>query len=530
MARAALETGRETAVTPDKRAAGAGTERASLAAPQPPHRKATMDLSGLAYPARPNRTGLPDPLKAGVEALSGVSLDDVSVHYGSSRPAQLQAHAFALGSDIHVAPGQERHLAHEAWHVVQQKQGRVPITARLGGEAISDDAALEAEANTMGARSLAWIGRPTGALVQRTAAPVVQRNRKPNPYSDATANSGSSTAHHIVPDTLLDASMDRVAADARETLKAGFLPALADLTLKQLFETKELDVKVDNVRINRAFADAEPIATTAFGNLGADDKARIKINGQPYATFETEYGQLKGGAVGDDGVALEADHRAGLLTVFYQWQAGNIFLGASSENRLEPGAKDDFDSDAGFFFDPLHVAALLDIFKDLTALRANLDTPANQALTFAKLQQMAALTNPFGAVTANDNTRWKEVNLAQVQLLAKLEGSNRPDLPVGQATKRVPKALLATNSDQAAHADAQGLLGAMNAATPLPTPVRILAPDVSFVIAQAGAGPVNLSLAGFAGETAVAKAGAAYVIGELVTAAQTVLKNALGIA
>ncbi|MEM7041075.1 MAG: DUF4157 domain-containing protein [Bacteroidota bacterium] len=36
-----------------------------------------------------------------------------------------QAHAYDQGTDIHIGPGQEKHLPHEAWHVVQQKQGRV---------------------------------------------------------------------------------------------------------------------------------------------------------------------------------------------------------------------------------------------------------------------------------------------------------------------------------------------------------------------------------------------------------------------
>lgn len=102
-----------------------------------------------------NRTGLPENLKAGVESLSGVGLDDVAVHYNSARPAQLGAAAYTQGTDIHVAPGEERHLAHEAWHVVQQKQGRVRATMQLKGEAVNDDAALEREADVMGERALA---------------------------------------------------------------------------------------------------------------------------------------------------------------------------------------------------------------------------------------------------------------------------------------------------------------------------------------------------------------------------------------
>ena len=68
-----------------------------------------------------NKTGLPDNLKSGIENLSGVDISDVNVHYNSDKPAQLNAHAYAQGTDIHVAPGQEKHLAHEAWHTVQQK-------------------------------------------------------------------------------------------------------------------------------------------------------------------------------------------------------------------------------------------------------------------------------------------------------------------------------------------------------------------------------------------------------------------------
>jgi hypothetical protein len=80
---------------------------------------------------QPNDTGLPNQLKSGIENLSGYSMDDVKVHYNSGKPAQLQAHAFAQGTDIHLASGQEKHLAHEAWHVVQQKQGRVKPTLQM---------------------------------------------------------------------------------------------------------------------------------------------------------------------------------------------------------------------------------------------------------------------------------------------------------------------------------------------------------------------------------------------------------------
>lgn len=104
---------------------------------------------------QPNNTGLPDSLKSGVEGLSGVSLDDVNVHYNSTKPAQLQALAYAQGTDIHVGVGQEKHLPHEAWHVVQQKHGRVKPTMQMKGEVpVNDDEGLEKETDVMGAKAL----------------------------------------------------------------------------------------------------------------------------------------------------------------------------------------------------------------------------------------------------------------------------------------------------------------------------------------------------------------------------------------
>lgn len=101
-------------------------------------------------PTAPNLTGMPDTLKTGLESMSGMDLSDVRVHTNSSQPAQLNALAYAQGNDIHLAPGQEQHLPHEAWHVVQQRQGRVAPTLEVGGVPVNDDHSLEAEADRMG--------------------------------------------------------------------------------------------------------------------------------------------------------------------------------------------------------------------------------------------------------------------------------------------------------------------------------------------------------------------------------------------
>ena len=129
--------------------------------------------------ARVNDTGMPDQLKNGVEYLSGMDLSDVKVHYNSDKPAQLQALAYAQGNDIHLGPGEERHLPHEAWHVVQQRQGRVQATRQLqAGVPVNDDQGLEREADVMGSKAMsvsAPVSFVPSAVGKGAAGLVVQR-------------------------------------------------------------------------------------------------------------------------------------------------------------------------------------------------------------------------------------------------------------------------------------------------------------------------------------------------------------------
>lgn len=100
-----------------------------------------------------NNTRLPDDLKTGVENLSSYFMDDVRVHYNSDNPAQLHVLAYTQGTDIHMVPRQEKHLPHEAWHVVQHKQGRVQHTMQLQEMTMNDDEEVEKEANVMGKKA-----------------------------------------------------------------------------------------------------------------------------------------------------------------------------------------------------------------------------------------------------------------------------------------------------------------------------------------------------------------------------------------
>lgn len=111
-------------------------------------------LADQGIKGKPNRTGMPSNLKSGIENLSGMSMDHVKVHYNSPKPAQLNAHAYAQGSNIHLGSGQARHLPHELGHVVQQAQGRVKPTTSVNGMAVNDSPKLEVEADRIGAKSL----------------------------------------------------------------------------------------------------------------------------------------------------------------------------------------------------------------------------------------------------------------------------------------------------------------------------------------------------------------------------------------
>lgn len=155
-----------------------------------------------------NNTGLPDSLKSGVEHLSGLSLDGVRVHRNSAKPAQLNAHAFAQGTDIHLAPGQEKHLPHEAWHVVQQAQGRVrPTTQLQSAVPVNDDPSLEREADRMGARAATVQRQPAAAPDLKdepfagsfAPAPVAQLVRGPRGRGGSRAYASLTFTGGLVP-------------------------------------------------------------------------------------------------------------------------------------------------------------------------------------------------------------------------------------------------------------------------------------------------------------------------------------------
>ena len=160
-------------------------------------------------------SALPETLKKGTEKMSGFSMDEVQVHYNSSKPAQLNAKAYAQGSDIHVANGQEEHLPHEAWHVVQQKQGRVsPTVQKKNNVAINDDEGLEREADVFGAKAIsvgADDAQNNAATLNQTTAQTKQSNTSPVQMKKGIKN--PSAALNAIRALTVKQFKDKVASD-----------------------------------------------------------------------------------------------------------------------------------------------------------------------------------------------------------------------------------------------------------------------------------------------------------------------------
>lgn len=105
---------------------------------------------GTAQAGRPNLTGIPTQMKLDFERRSGLSFDDVRVHYNSGKPARLRALAYTRGTQVYMGPGQERHLRHELGHVIQQKRGFSRYDTMENGVPVSNNPEVERQADLLG--------------------------------------------------------------------------------------------------------------------------------------------------------------------------------------------------------------------------------------------------------------------------------------------------------------------------------------------------------------------------------------------
>ncbi|MFL6857660.1 MAG: DUF4157 domain-containing protein [Allosphingosinicella sp.] len=183
--------------------------------------KDKLATSRMPPPEPTARHGLPTPLRANLEALSGFSLADVRIHRDSPEPARLGALAFTRGSDIHLGPGQEKHLPHEAWHVVQQKQGRVQATTQMKRPGMGQGEELEAEADEMGDQlesdaEFESLEDETDPLDDQAAC---ERDQTATPHSsdDEKEPVGGSAEHQSLGDTATGGALVDVGGNAPDT-------------------------------------------------------------------------------------------------------------------------------------------------------------------------------------------------------------------------------------------------------------------------------------------------------------------------
>jgi len=194
-----------------------------------------------------NKTGLPDHQKDAIENLSGYSMDDVQVHFNSSKPAQIQAHAYAQGTNIHLGPGKEKYLPHEAWHVVQQKQGRVKPTLQLKKVNINDETHLEAEADRMSRRITRFSKEEQGA-------------NRDNQVSSPLSKSSQTTVQRVLDPEILLRGTIKAGTDVFVAINNSYAGTFDNLTHREFtkhedeklyFDNDEVYVLAENVDLDR---------------------------------------------------------------------------------------------------------------------------------------------------------------------------------------------------------------------------------------------------------------------------------------
>lgn len=123
----------------------------------------SVPISGNQFFQRKRNESLSPQLQANMETAFGHDFSGVAIQKNSQEAVSINARAFALGDSIHFAPGQfDQHtdrgknlIGHEFTHVVQQRNGVVSPTTKLGkGTLANDNKALESEADHMGAKAV----------------------------------------------------------------------------------------------------------------------------------------------------------------------------------------------------------------------------------------------------------------------------------------------------------------------------------------------------------------------------------------
>jgi len=147
--------------------------------------KEDKDVSQLSKASSGKGTALPEEVQGKMENSMGHDFSNVDIHENSDKATNLGAKAYAQGNEVHFAPGQynpesekgQQLIGHELAHVVQQREGKVEPTKKMGkGMSVNDDPALESQADKMGAKATKGVAGTGGDISGNTdvGSPVVQ--------------------------------------------------------------------------------------------------------------------------------------------------------------------------------------------------------------------------------------------------------------------------------------------------------------------------------------------------------------------
>lgn len=255
----------------------------------------------------PNATGIPDVMKGRFENLSGFSFDDVRVHYNSEKPAQLQAFAYTQGNQVHIGPGQEKHLGHELGHVVQQKEGRVQSTVQLQGINVNDDAGLEREADNMGeaaAKETSYFSyadriskTPTHSRNMQFKQYTISKKIKLGQTMQKQTPEKGKTSAKTVLDRIIPALKDKYDRLPKESDREDSSDTGASLEEEKEFITKFLqsdtESKAEDLKKLELLMGDEKDKTIARDKLNTNIR-KLKENGKECSNLEIDRDQLNG--------------------------------------------------------------------------------------------------------------------------------------------------------------------------------------------------------------------------------------------
>lgn len=235
---------------------------------------------------KPNLTGIPSYMKQDFEARSGLSYDDVRIHYSSPKPAELGALAYTQGSHVYIGPGQERHLPHELVHVAQQKRGEVRPTGRLGNLPVNEDPGLERQADGgIVVQSAQAPSGPASHLVQRKIGMEYQTVGKDTNVFLHTGPGMEQNPDHgnilcVTPDGI------EVTADGKDLEYV--TPAVN--TPEEAFKAGCRAAEVHETLLGNGYPKIKPSAHFIDGRVLIDDKGKaytlqpVGLNAHPQAT------------------------------------------------------------------------------------------------------------------------------------------------------------------------------------------------------------------------------------------------------